>query len=347
MITKSTVGIGLLILSSAHAFASGNGAGNGGGALVCFSNAEHTNIVSIESFDIWEGSVFHTPRLPNPVWNGTDTKDKIIQKAMKKIALYQPGVADEMDAVLKELNTPGFVIDVAYMNLATVPDVHYLAVPTACEYRQMVNWLDPGDYMPGSGETVLRDETYYNSGPVHMDPLSQASLDLHEAAYKVLRTHQPEITDRYGSKTVRKFIAEAISDSAFSAKLVAPHLIDPGFYDYGESGSSFSFSNMEFIRPKACTDTVQITISYLAGPKLGISNGFGNDAKYMFAMKPGEVRTFSSNSIFITQGTNMFHSFSDKSRKFLIDLKACGFSFQKEVDYTAGYVDSVGILRLQ
>jgi len=182
--------------------------GNGGGAHVCYTDSTLTTFKSIESYDLWEAPISKVPVIPP--WNRVETKKDILERAMKKIDEGQPwahpGFARAMQIVLDEIETPNFVSDASNIDLVPVHDAKLLLVGHHCVYRQMINWLDPGQYLPDSGDVVLRDETYYK----RMNPLSQAALDLHEAAFKVYRAYMgPNYI--YGSRQVRKFVAEALA----------------------------------------------------------------------------------------------------------------------------------------
>jgi hypothetical protein len=186
---KKLVAIGavVLIFGTYASAESGNGGGNGGGAQLCYTDVSKTVEESVESYDLYQGRKILRFNIPS--WNGVETKKQITDRVIKKIAVTLPVFAMAMSNVIDYMNTDGLVVGSTNIALTIADGSFFPQTDSRCTYKQMVNWFDPGQYNEKLeyGNIVLRDNDHYSSGPVHMDPLNQAALDVHEAAYKVVR----------------------------------------------------------------------------------------------------------------------------------------------------------------
>jgi len=194
--------------------------GNGGGAQLCFTDKSKTVEKSIESYDLYQGRKIL--RYNIPVWNGVELKAEILDRMIQKLKITQPEFAADIEVVLKRFEGAGIVRWSDSIQLTQVPGSIAPQLDENCVYKQMVNWYDPGQYTPHSGNIVLWDNTHYMSGPVHMDPLNQAALDFHEAAYKMARIYLREKAD---VAAVLEFVAAVFSDSSKLPELVPASVI--------------------------------------------------------------------------------------------------------------------------
>jgi hypothetical protein len=213
----------------------GEKAGNGGGAQLCYTDASMKVEKSITSYDLHQGR--KVLRLNIPEWDGVESKYEILFRVLSKIHARQPEIAKLMANVVHDLNEPGFVTDNDRIDLQTVP-ILTPVLDENCTYKQIIVWYDPGQYSLEMNDIVLRDNTHYRTGKVHMDPLNRAALDIHEAAYKVARNlahHQyAETADHV--RDILVFVAEAFSTEPIAHPLPIVDPLNPlGFYDPANS----------------------------------------------------------------------------------------------------------------
>ncbi len=318
----------------------GDKGGNGGGAHVCFDGPDYRVMLGAESYDLWEGRKLH--KLPIPFWDNTESKDQIIARILAKIEETQPGVVREMKRALKFMNKDGVIEDAEDVELQYVADANLLYAGKHCKYKQMVNWLDRGHYLSPESDRIFRENAFYEKS---LNPLDQASLDIHEAAYKVYRAFRPIDVERNGSAEVRKFVAQSFSSQPVSINLVNPNRINYGFYtELNGNGDT----KIVIIRdPKVCNEE-DFTVEHrwlenLNKKTTAYSVGISNKGFVKYAVL-GDVFTLNLSDGGVEDGGKAFwiYNLKDETNIFSLKLKGCGLKFP-EIKKTVKGASMVGL----
>lgn len=174
---RSMIPLVLTAFGATHAFASGNGAGNGGNAVVCTSGGKAT---SIELFDYWEGAQAF-PQLP-PVDLGAETlsiADKV-NLFIQRVRVYDVERADRYAKAAKIIlaSVDSYLVD--QLPEVGIDDDTPRALPTGnCEKIQFaVQYQNPA---PGQ-------RRFFVSRALFNDPVTtnttRAGILLHEIVYR-------------------------------------------------------------------------------------------------------------------------------------------------------------------
>jgi hypothetical protein len=222
---KLTIGMMLSAVYTAHP-AIAEGTRGGGGAWVCDKTlGSATN--STESYDLYEGKNRYHFKIP--AWDGKSTKEKIIADALALLSKKRPGLAEMVARVLAKVET--VLPDSDGVPIWGFEDIPGSSGGKGCGFKQIYYWID-GDLIASNNlqqETIYRSSSLYNSKNPYFDPQSQATIDLHEAFYKIKRGYFGNDGD--GSEWVRKGVA-----SMFSGKLDEEALEKCAKASYTEAG---------------------------------------------------------------------------------------------------------------
>jgi len=181
MKTKKLVLIGMTMLASSSVFASGNGAGNGGGAWVCRDSK--AKVTRAELVDLWEAE--HDPTIALKITRSNATlsqqRNDVLSKLDNTVAgKLSDAIDDIMNLLLKgKVETAASVTVVKDALYSIEPEEsEYCSVGSKLKYEQVVNYRDDGSIIFSS--EIFDDQ-------VHFSNTDRTALLFHEAIYRADR----------------------------------------------------------------------------------------------------------------------------------------------------------------
>lgn len=291
--------------------------GNGGGVQFCANPIQEQN--QYETYDLREikNHIIESRKRIVEEYDGYSTKEEYFARAVAKVKSqdYKLAGAIERANILYNYN----VKDMGNYKLEIVSDLDIFSIDKNCEYRQVVNWLDPDDMfvMFGVKELhVLRDNNIYNN----MDPLNQAALDFHESIYKVQRAFGLP----GGSNFVRMITGQAFcSDKNIDEDL----LTKVGTYHikYQDGYKLFTTSNVCKQKPIIKVFNIgKCTVREIYKDENGVN-------RTRFKIKPNEFKIFYEDSIslrlFWLKNFKGFFKGEKGPLNLRVDINACGETF--------------------
>jgi len=192
---KLTIGVVLLITSSAWAKFSGpDVVGNGGDAVVC--RDAMGSIVAAEVLDLYEARIIHD-RESN--LDASKTVAEILEDIRINLSMHETS----LNKTLKEY-TDSFEEETLFLDdveLSDIEDSAHIIVPNGCKVEQVVIQNEPSAFNP-------KRYTVNNEIWSKFDNLNKAAMTLHEALYRVFLEN---LTAR-DSRLVRLILSYLISD---------------------------------------------------------------------------------------------------------------------------------------
>ena len=171
----------VVLMFGLHAYAGPeHGMGNGGDAVVCYTDATRSTITSVQMFDYWEQEqVAKYGKIDLGAAN-LSVQDKI-QIAVNRIAKFDPELATKIQKISMGLaNNINSYLVTNYI-LPEIEDMNPKVIPTQlnCFIEQFA--VQYKDVLTGTRRFYI-SEKFYNS--VYISNESRAGLILHEAIYR-------------------------------------------------------------------------------------------------------------------------------------------------------------------
>lgn len=189
-----------VILGSRPSWA-GNTVGNGGDALVCYSEPGHT-VASVEFYDHFEARIRHGIMLDFGAQNlSVDGKLEIIFKRIERLnpsrsKLYRGWYqAFPSEAEFKSGGS-----------LLPIPDVGYGFIPAGCEIKQLAVQMEPK--FPTDNRYQI-DRSWYE----RLDADNQAMFILHELILRELRSQGTLLSDSSSARYYNAMLGSHLTDS--------------------------------------------------------------------------------------------------------------------------------------
>lgn len=183
---KMMMFVAALTLSSAAAFASEGGVGNGGVSVVCRNNAK--KIISAQILDIYEGEVRFGKVYDDAL--DVETRLELVAHRLKDYPVFLKILKDEIEMANQAIL---FVKD--GNTLTPTNDAFPAIVKNGCDLEQLANYTDDPQ------DLLVSKEIYQN-----LKTQDKAALLVHEAIYKMFRENGSK-----DSRLARRLTAELIS----------------------------------------------------------------------------------------------------------------------------------------
>lgn len=174
IIASAMILANLLSLAAPKAFAREGEKGNGGGAHVC--RGSDGSIVSVESYDLYEGRKLL--KLKYPSQSAETTTFRELNRALGRMKAQTPRLYWRVAKVLKEMRQ-NMVETNNVDQFPVIQDANVLFVDKGCRYEQAAVWSGQYDRVFFNGEIL---------SALKSRPLQLAGILLHEAVYAVGRT---------------------------------------------------------------------------------------------------------------------------------------------------------------
>ncbi len=185
----------MLLFLGSWAFAQKDGGrvGNGGDAVVCYSNSNKTQIASLDLLDYWEKQDIQKVDFGSD----TFTVEKNIQIFIERLAAVDPKLAQSTRVIAESLaaNIPSFLKKQS--DIPEIEDAHPENIPSApnCFIEQFaIQWKD---LLTDDRRFYISERLYNHSETGNR---TRAGLILHEALYR-----QALLNGAQNSDGVRKF----------------------------------------------------------------------------------------------------------------------------------------------
>jgi hypothetical protein len=203
----------ILAMVSGNRAQAGGQIGNGGNAIVCYSDSTKKQMTSIELLDYWENSALGRP----PIDLGDDTvsyvdKVKLAVARMQKIDAGRGDVAAN-EAALLYANIGRFIVD--DLTNAPIQDDHPEKQPQGFCYQEQFA-IQIKNPEPGAPRFLISGRLF-NSALTSND--TRAGILLHESIYRVLIA-QDQQTNSDAARRLNSFYASSAWDSLAGANLV-------------------------------------------------------------------------------------------------------------------------------
>ncbi len=193
-----------LLLISNFCFAkAGSETGNGGDAVICYTDATRKNIKSVQMFDYWEQQQVEQF---GPIELGAEslTVQQKIEIATERIAKFDPTLASEIKKTALNLANNIQKYIVTNYILPDIEDAHPKVIPTQanCYIEQFA--VQYKDLQTGQRRFAISDK-FYNDINATND--TRAGIILHEAIYRYAILQNPLITNSDGIRYFNYVIA--------------------------------------------------------------------------------------------------------------------------------------------
>lgn len=214
----------MIILSFTSLLAwSGNGVGNGGDAVVCYTSPSRNVISSIEMFDYWEMNKI-LPQAGGLNLGGSklSVRQKI-ELAISRLRNFDPELADGVQKYALPMETHIASYLVTAYQLPEIDDVNPRALPTGnCFIEQYaIQWREP---VSGQRRFAIAAK-FYNVA----NNDAKAGIILHEAIYKwaIQNGHN----DSDGTRYINFVISSTLLDASTTYETYARYLGNANFVD--------------------------------------------------------------------------------------------------------------------
>jgi hypothetical protein len=221
MKTKHFLTLGLLTLSSTLVFASGNGAGNGGGALYCDTGAGTNVTFFLDLVEAQTASALH------PAWTILRTNQPHSLQRANAITKFaqktgRTDLADKIRAEVALFGSSPLFDGSPSGNLLAIPAGEQLTFPADSQVRRMKVPANCSPRGVGNYDDVTNQLEYDPVLTKSMGETDLAAFEFHEAYYRVLRKSKipPSVSTSARLMTGSVFSVENIPvklPSSFSA----------------------------------------------------------------------------------------------------------------------------------
>jgi hypothetical protein len=305
---------GLLLQTLSMNVFAGDKGGNGGGVQYC---PEVTGAM-YEVYDLKEikDHISTSRRRVVRSYDGRSSKEEYFAAAVNKVRVHSPRLAEAIVRANEfyQLN----VKDNGNFKLEIVKDADLYSINKGCDYKQLVNWIEPEQMDEAFGIPelhILRNDSIYDA----LDPLHQAASDFHESAYRVRRAFG--LDNKSGSNFVRLITGQVFSDGEIDKDLITQIAL----YDKKQiNGFEVLFTS------KKCSEVPVWKITnngdrVVTQSYIGMDGGWHRD----FKLSSGKTATSKKDtlSLKLDQG-GVFGNFRRSVNiPLLIEVTACGEKF--------------------
>ncbi len=307
----------------------GHGGGNGGGIQYCGTplngqlQFEFYDLKEIRDHLIKERQ--RTRFFSNPTWS----KEDYFNKAVEKVAQTSPRLANQLRLAYEFYNAPGRIQNSGKHILERTKDFSLFSIDQNCEYKQLVNWIEPeeSEAMFGKKELIiLRDNDLYEK----LDARGQAVSDFHEVSYAIARGFNL-ITEQSGSNFVRMFSGQVFSEGNVDGDLFPKiSLFDVSRLPYGSK-------NIEiFVPDRKCNEVGIISFHNLSKYRINVWDHIYSEWGLVRSLDGNETWNLKQDSIIEMRYEIAESNWNSKQRKAQINVTAevCGNVMNKtfEID---------------